>query len=265
MRICEIDGCGDKLYGHGFCSKHYQRWRAHGDPATKLTLKGEPLEVRFAVRVERRGPDECWPWTGSTDRQGYGMLSVNGKNVGAHRVALFLATGVWPVLDTLHSCDNPPCCNEAHLSEGTHAENMRQMIERGRRATQRGDAHPGSKLTPQAISEAQQLRDQGWKLADLGGRYGVSLSTIGRALQGLTWVAQSEGYVSAVKRGGERKHGENHHRSKVNDTVVAEMRALHAAGSRREEIAERFGLSKSQTQRILTGEAWPHLPATPNS
>ncbi|MFB9187253.1 HNH endonuclease signature motif containing protein [Dactylosporangium sucinum] len=52
----------------------------------------------------------------------------------AHRVAWEVANGQ-PIpdgLQVLHSCDNPPCCNPAHLSIGTQAENMQQMVARGR-------------------------------------------------------------------------------------------------------------------------------------
>lgn len=31
-RTCKIDGCGRKHYARGYCNKHWQRWRTHGDP-----------------------------------------------------------------------------------------------------------------------------------------------------------------------------------------------------------------------------------------
>jgi hypothetical protein len=64
----------------------------------------------------------------------YGVLSVNHLRTYAHRRALELATGQSIPAGQLvrHSCDNPPCCNPAHLSTGTHADNAADMVARGR-------------------------------------------------------------------------------------------------------------------------------------
>lgn len=32
FRVCEIAGCNDRMWARGMCSKHYQRWRTHGNP-----------------------------------------------------------------------------------------------------------------------------------------------------------------------------------------------------------------------------------------
>lgn len=87
----------------------------------------------FWARVDQSGDDDCWPWTAGTDRKGYGVLGYQGKTHRAHRLALILSgTEVPAGACVLHSCDNPPCCNPAHLRVGTNYENILDRSERGR-------------------------------------------------------------------------------------------------------------------------------------
>lgn len=93
--------------------------------------------ARFSRRVEVRSPSECWPYLGVIMPSGYGSMTitVNGvrRPVGAHRIAYRIAKG--PIPDgkvVMHACDNPRCVNPAHLSLGTHRENVADMIAKGR-------------------------------------------------------------------------------------------------------------------------------------
>lgn len=102
------------------------------------------IEERFWERVDKRGPDECWPWTGYDNGYGYGVLTTQVLNsrrkVGAHRFSYELHNGPIPDgLDILHKCDNPPCCNPAHLFAGTHMDNMTDMYSKGRRKPAKGE------------------------------------------------------------------------------------------------------------------------------
>lgn len=93
----------------------------------------ERTKVAFWDKVERGGPDGCWPWTGRLTSKGYGEYSLRAKSIRAHRLALELSGVEIPTgMVVMHSCDNPPCCNPAHLAVGTTADNNRDMMSKGR-------------------------------------------------------------------------------------------------------------------------------------
>jgi hypothetical protein len=101
----------------------------------------EAREERFWAKVDRRGPDECWPWTGWCHWNGYGQYGVKGERL-AHRLAYEYEVGPIPeglVLDHLchtrdpscadnEKCPHRKCCNPAHHEPVTRREN----IARGR-------------------------------------------------------------------------------------------------------------------------------------
>lgn len=95
------------------------------------------LLERFWEKVDVGGPDECWEWQGNFYHTGYGYLNQGYKHRRAHRLAYEFAHGPIPHgLFVLHSCDNPACCNPAHLRVGTQKDNMSDCAARGRTANQ---------------------------------------------------------------------------------------------------------------------------------
>lgn len=118
------------------------------------------LSERFWSRVDRRGPDECWPWLGAKTARGYGQIYVHGRSVQyAHRISLELATGK-PVpadLVTMHSCDNPPCANPRHLCAAKQLANLEDCVAKGRANHAHGNRRRGEASHHATITEAQAL------------------------------------------------------------------------------------------------------------
>lgn len=97
----------------------------------------QSLERSFTTRIDRSaGVDACWAWMGAVDKDGYGRVTGGPYRCKvAHRVAFILANGNIPSrILVCHSCDNPPCCNPAHLWLGTNRANILDAKAKGRLA-----------------------------------------------------------------------------------------------------------------------------------
>lgn len=135
---CSVKGCDRKHYGQGLCHTHWKRHRNNGDPGP-AEIRPHNLSAfeRFMRNVDDSGgPDACHPWTGRTNDWGYGVFDVGDRSHLAHRWLLGHVRGrpLGSGEETRHRCDNPPCCNPAHLQDGDRMDNVRDMTERGRHA-----------------------------------------------------------------------------------------------------------------------------------
>jgi hypothetical protein len=151
---------------------------------------------RFWNRIDVRGPDECWPWKGYCPR--YGQINTTnsfGKRVvlRANRVMLEISTGIKIPFgyEALHTCDNPPCCNPAHLFLGTQADNMLDMKKKRRAIGKHlnsvcGEDSHLSKLTNEEVFKIKLLKGS-ISSVKLASRIGRSSSLIRQIWRGEIW------------------------------------------------------------------------------
>lgn len=168
-------------------------------------------EERFWKKVEK-GPG-CWIWKGKRgrDKNGnptYGLFREDdGTYTVAHRKAVELSTGqaIPDHLKGLHRCDNPPCVRPDHIFPGTQADNIRDMLEKGRHGAKKrtpeqlaqlaearkripkGEAHHFAKLDMATAQRIRELRATGMKYEDIAAKVGVGKSTVGRVVNQDAW------------------------------------------------------------------------------
>lgn len=140
-------------------------------------------------RIDRRGPDDCWPFKGGLTN-GYGCMYFERKLLKVGRVMWERANGrkMLYKMEACHKCDNPACCNPNHIFEGTHLQNMRDMQRKGRDNKSRGTNQPAHKLNDEQVREIRSRYAKGdISLRELAIEYKVCKSTIRYAVHGYKW------------------------------------------------------------------------------
>ena len=110
-----------------------QRMETHAMPATHPIDFNSPVLPKRFWDLTQPTLDGCWIWTGATAGTGYGRISNHGVYVDTHRFVILAIVGeLGSHQFVCHSCDIRSCVNPDHLWIGTHTDNVRDCVNKGR-------------------------------------------------------------------------------------------------------------------------------------
>lgn len=168
----------------------------------EVSLAKLKILERFLSHVSIPKDDSCWCWTAR--RQvvgGYGQFSIGGKPILAHRMSYELFVGMIPDgMFVCHHCDVPWCVRPSHLFVADHAENMVDMMQKGRSCCgdkntarlrpwlcPRGETHGMAKVTADDVVEMRKMIRRGLSLRGIGEVFGLTKSQVFRIVHRKAW------------------------------------------------------------------------------
>lgn len=145
-----------------------------------------PAEERFFAQL-RFDASACWLWGGGISGS-YGCLQVDGRRVKAHVFSYRYFVGDVGESLVLHTCDVPLCVNPTHLFLGTQADNLKDMVAKGRAS--QGEGRPASKLTEDDVRFIRANYRRGHPqhgVNAIARRLGVNYYTVMAVINGSAW------------------------------------------------------------------------------
>lgn len=172
MKLCEC-GCGDSA---PIANKSIKsRGWVNGEPLRFILGHNGRKRISGIISYTVDSKTGCWIWQRSKTKQGYGNLTINNRQILAHRHVYETHKESIPHgFELDHLCCNTLCVNPDHLEPVTHAENCR----RGKRA----------KLTHHKVKEIKRLANEGRTTSEIGKIFDVERHTISSVIRGDAWI-----------------------------------------------------------------------------
>lgn len=190
--------------------------------------------------------EDCWLWSGYLDKDRYGELYIDSKNIKhirSHRFSWEYFIGQIPVdKQILHKCDNPPCVNPNHLFIGTQQDNKNDEISKKRHAF--GQKQGASILTDNDVKKIieETLIRKHISIFDIANAYNVHHSTINNIIQEYRWTHVTKQFskqeMSLVRQILHHKRG-----SKLDNSTILQIKTLKTQGYTNKYISNLFGIS----------------------
>lgn len=246
-----------------------------------LSWNPSPRKIQlFWKKIERLGPDDCWLC--KNERHGkHPQSRLNGWYTSTYRIAFILdlmAQGRcipdnFNKLNVCHNCDEPWCCNPAHLWLGTQGNNLDDMRIKGRAGDCRifGERHGRCVVTDAQVEEIIALYASGeHSQRDLAKRFGLGCTQISRIVRGETRIKvdrkttgmEASALAAARKEATDlaawsKKGGR--HMAEFEDRQIQEICWLARNGSPHVLLAEMHNVARQTIDQIVNGETYKHV------
>jgi hypothetical protein len=151
-----------------------------------------PLFDRFLSKIDKQ-ENGCWIWTAYKDKDGYGSIQIDKLNkIRSHRFSYCYYNNInYNILTKdeciLHRCDRPSCVNPEHLFKGTHIDNMKDKVIKGRQA--KGELIK-RKLTPDIVNNIRDdLKNdiERGRYARIAIKYNITYQNVSYIDRGFIW------------------------------------------------------------------------------
>jgi hypothetical protein len=185
------------------------------------TISPEEERLFWSLVRKYEDPRKCWEWLGNLHSDDRGRICLRSQHYIAPRMSFHLTYGGDPEwLFVCHTCDNPICVNPDHFFLGTHGDNNRDSIAKGRRC---GVYEKWRNDNPQAAHAAAQ-----------------------RVVQ---WRQQHP----------ESNRGENANGVKLTTEYVLAIRARATKGETHTSLAREYGVAPQTVDGIVSRKHWKHI------
>lgn len=211
-------------------------------------------------------PNECWEMDLFHDKDNYPRIHFNNTTIACCRLSYLIHNGPIPKnMQVRHMCHNSKCVNPKHLLIGTSQDNQNDKVNANRQA--KGTNNGMAILTESdVITILTDIYNNKYnELAEICKIYNVSRYTINNIFNQTAWKHITDKLTVSLSEIKSKiimnnyNIGNKNPNSKLNDTMVREMKLKIKNGIPLKTISKEYGISYNYASNIKNNKYWKHV------